>query len=50
MIRTCDVRRPAPGASGARPAWWTDARAAREAALGAARPCVLILNADSGAL
>lgn len=33
-----------------RPAWWSDAEAARKAALSEARPCVLILNVDSSAL
>jgi hypothetical protein len=30
--------------------WWTDAKAAREAALRSREPCVLILNAESSAL
>jgi len=30
--------------------WWTDVKAAREAALRAEKPCVLILNAESSAL
>jgi len=30
--------------------WWTDVKAAREAALCAAMPCVIILNAESSAL
>jgi hypothetical protein len=34
----------------AQPPWRTDVRAARETALAAERACVLILNADSGAL
>jgi hypothetical protein len=33
-----------------RPPWWTDVKAAREAALRAGRPCVLILHADQSAL
>lgn len=36
--------------SRSRPSWWTDAQAARRQALEAAQPCVIILNADSGAL
>jgi hypothetical protein len=30
--------------------WWTDVKAARQTALRNSKPCVIILNADSGAL
>lgn len=33
-----------------KPPWLLEARAARNKALDEARPCILILNADSGAL
>jgi hypothetical protein len=36
--------------SARRPPWWTDVKAAREAAFRAGRPCVLILHADQSAL
>ncbi len=50
MTMKLAVERKRQGRSFQRPPWWTDVKAARKAALLAAKPCVIILNADSGAL
>jgi hypothetical protein len=50
MTMKLAVERKRPERSLHLPPWWTDVEAARKAALLAAKPCVLILNADSSAL
>jgi hypothetical protein len=50
MNRKPGVRRTATATPGRQPPWRTDVQATRETALSEARPCVIILNADSGAL
>jgi len=45
-----DLKRADGHASMRQPPWWVDAQVARRTALNDARPCVLILNADSSAL
>jgi hypothetical protein len=44
------VRRTPTPAPHSQPLWYTDVQTARQTARDQARPCVLILNADSSAL
>ena len=50
MTMKLERPRPQPQPLGHHVPWWTEVQAARQAALLAAKPCVIILNADSSAL